>query len=70
MPTIVFEPRTEERISEGARRHGMSEAELIRTLIEEGLDDLDDVQMATDRLNNPKQPLTSAQARQVLGLED
>jgi hypothetical protein len=28
------------------------------------------VQMATDRLNNPMQPLTSAQARQVLGLED
>jgi predicted DNA-binding protein len=70
MTTITLEPGTEQRIAERARRCGMSEADLIRTLIEEALDDLDDVQMATDRLNAPLQPLTSAQARQALGLED
>ena len=73
MPAITLEPATEQRIAERARRHGMSEADLIRTLIEEGLDDLDDSQMAADRLANPLQRLTSAQARQArqaLGLED
>ena len=70
MATIILEPATEQRIAERARRHGMSQVDLIRTLIEEGLDDLDDIQMAVDRLDNPLPPLTSAQARQALGLED
>jgi predicted DNA-binding protein len=70
MPAIILEPATEQRVAERARRNGMSEIDLIRTLIEEGLDDLDDIQMAVDRLSNPLQPLTSAQARQALGLED
>ena len=70
MPAIILEPATEQRIAERARNQGMSEAELIRTLIEDGLDDLDDTQMAVDHLNTPLQPLTSAQARQALGLED
>ena len=70
MTAITLEPAIEQRIAERARRHGVSEVDLIRTLIEEGLDDLDDIQMAVDRLNNPRQPLTSAQARQALGLED
>ena len=70
MPDILLEPAIEQRIGDRARRYGMSEADLIRTLIEEGLDDLDDVQMAVGRLHDPLQTLTSAQARQALGLED
>ena len=70
MPTIILEPVTEQRIAERARRDGISEVDLIRALIEEGLDDLDDAQMAVDRLGNPLHPLTSAEARQALGLED
>jgi predicted DNA-binding protein len=70
MAAIILEPATEQRVAERARRHGVSEVDLIRTLIEEGLDDLDDAQMAAERLNDPLQPLTSAQARQALGLED
>jgi predicted DNA-binding protein len=70
MTTITLEPVTEQRIAERARRYGVSEADLIRSLIEEGLDDLDDIQMAVERLNNPLQPLTSAEARQALGLDD
>lgn len=70
MPAIILEPTTEQRVAERARRQGVSELDLIRMLIEDGLDDLDDIQMATDRLNSPLQSLTSAQARQALGLED
>ncbi len=70
MPLISLEAATEQRLSERARRAGLSEAELLRTLIEDGLDDLDDIQMAVERLETPLQPLTSAQARQILGLDD
>jgi predicted DNA-binding protein len=70
MPAVILERATEQRIAERARRSGMSEIDLIRTLIEEGLDDLGDIQMAVDRLDNHLQPLTSAQARKALGLED
>lgn len=70
MTTFILEPNTEQRIAERARRYGVSEADLIRSLIEDGLDDLDDVQMAAERLNNPSQPLTSAEARQALGLDN
>jgi predicted DNA-binding protein len=70
MRSIVLEPVIERRISERARREGVSEEALLRTLIEDGLDDLDDIQMAVERLGNLMQPLTSAEARQALGLED
>ena len=67
MPSIILEPGTEQRIAERARREGVSEENLLRALIEDGLDD---IQMAVERLNTPLQPLTSAQARARLDLED
>ena len=70
MPSIMLEPVTEQRLAERARREGVSEEDLLRALIEDGLDDLDDIQMAVERLNAPLQPLTSIQARARLGLED
>ena len=70
MPSIMLEPGIEQRIAERARREGMSEEDLLRALIEDGLDDLDDIQMAVERLNTRLQPLTSAQARARLDLED
>ena len=69
MVTLVLEPETERRIAELAKDRGLSEAEFVRTLIESSLDDLDDIQMAAERLENPPQPLTSAEARKVLGLD-
>lgn len=69
MVTLVLEPETERRIAELAKDRGLSEAEFVRTLIESGLDDLDDIQMATERLESPLQPLTSAEARKALGLD-
>ena len=70
MLTVELEPATEKRLAERAMRRGMSNADLVRTLIEEGLDDLDDIQMATDRLSQPLRPLTGAEARAALGLDD
>ena len=70
MLTVELEPDTEKRVAACARSRGVSQADLIRALIEEGLDDLDDVRMAAERLSQPRQPLTGAEARQALGLED
>jgi predicted DNA-binding protein len=70
MVTLVLEPETERRIAELARSRGLSAAEFVRTLIEASLDDLDDIRMASERLEDPQQPLASAEARKALGLDD
>ena len=70
MVTLVLEPETERRIIELAKDRGLSESDLVRELIEYGLDNMDDVRMATERLDNPLPPLTSAEARKALGLDD
>ena len=69
MVTLVLEPETERRIAELARSQGLSEADFVRALIESSLDDLDDIQMAVERLENPLQPLTGIEARKALGLD-
>ena len=68
--TVTLDPNTEQRVSAQASARGLSEAEFIRTLIDDGLDDLDDIKMATDRLSNPLPLLSGAQVRQALGLDD
>lgn len=70
MTNILIAPDTEQRLADRARREGRTEAELIRSLIEDGLDDLDDLELAVTRLVVPMQPLTSAKAREALGLDD
>lgn len=68
--TLILDPSTEQRVAEQAHARGQSEAEFVRALIGDALDDLEDIQMATDRLTNRLPPLSSAQARQALGLDD
>lgn len=70
MLTIALRPEIEQRVAERARDRGLPIAELVRTLIEDALDDLDDQEMASHRLTNPLPPLNSDQARKALGLED
>ena len=70
MLTISLDTDTEARLAERARMKGLSEEAFVRLLIGDGLDDLDDIQMATDRLAHRLPPLTSALARQALGLDD
>jgi predicted DNA-binding protein len=70
MLTISLDTDTEARLTEQARTRGLSEEAFVRLLIEDALDERDDIQMATDRLGHPLRPLTSAEARQALGLDD
>ena len=69
MPTVELEPETEQRLTECARKQGVSEAALLRLSIEDSLDDLDDIQMATERLSNPMPSLSSAEARVAVDLD-
>jgi predicted DNA-binding protein len=70
MLTISLDTDTEARLVEQARTRGLSEEAFVRLLIEDGLDERDDIRMATDRLGAPLPTLTIAQARQALGLDD
>jgi predicted DNA-binding protein len=68
--TLTLDPSTEQRVAEQAHARGQTEAEFVRALIDEALDDLEDVQMATERLTNRLPSVSSAQARRALGLDD
>ncbi len=70
MVSFLLPAAVEERLAEFARSRGMSESELARQLIEDGLADLDDIEMAVARLQQRQPALTAEQARKTLGLED
>jgi predicted DNA-binding protein len=70
MLSVPLRPDTEQKLAELAKSRGLSKADLAQELIELSLGDLDDIQMAVERLENPMQPLTSEQARKALGLDD
>jgi predicted DNA-binding protein len=59
MLTISLDTETEARLAERARTRGLSKEAFIRLLIRDGLDDLDDTQMAAPRLGNPLPPLAN-----------
>lgn len=70
MLTVSLAPEVEHRISERASMNGVSVDDFLKSLIEAGLDDLDDLQMAADRLSHPLPTFSGDQARKALGLED
>ena len=70
MLTLDLEPDLERRIFARAQRRGVSGPEPIRALIDEALRDLEEVEIAVERLSNPMKSLTSAEARKAPGLDD
>jgi predicted DNA-binding protein len=70
MLSISLPAAIEQRLTELAKSRGLSEGDLVRELIEAGIDDLDDIEMAAARLERRRPPLTAAQARVALGLDD
>jgi predicted DNA-binding protein len=70
MLTIDLAPDVQQRLAACARARGVSDADMLRALIEEGLDDLEDTRLAHDRLSHPMPAIPSDQARRALGLED
>src|SRR5260370_35114457 len=70
MISVALNPDIEQRLAELARRRGLSEGDFARELIEACIEDLDDIQMATGRLETRQPALTAEQARKALGLDD
>jgi len=69
MLTVVLPDETEGRLASVARERGMAEDALVRALLDEVLDDLEDSAIAAERLAMRRTPISSAEARRVLGLD-
>lgn len=69
MLSIQLTSDIERRLSELAKQTGQTTSDLARELIEQSIEDLEDIQMATARLEKRQPPLTTEQARKALGLE-
>jgi predicted DNA-binding protein len=70
MISVTLKPGTEQRLTELAKSHGMSDGEFARELIESAIEDLDDIEMAVGRLENRQPALSAEHARKALGLDD
>jgi predicted DNA-binding protein len=70
MLSVSLPAEIEQRLAELAKSRGLSEGELAREFIEASIDDLDDIQLAVNRLENRQPALTAEQARKALGLDD
>jgi predicted DNA-binding protein len=70
MVSLALNPDIERRLAELAKSRGVSDSDLARELIEASIEDLDDTEMAVNRLENRQPPLTAQQARKALGLDD
>jgi predicted DNA-binding protein len=70
MISVALKPEVEERLAELAKSRGLSESDFAGELIEACIGDLDDIQMAVERLKDRQPTLTAEQARKELGLDD
>jgi len=69
MLSIQLDSDLERRLSNLAKRTGQATSDVARELIEQGLEDLEDIEMAAERLEKRQPSLTTEQARKALGLE-
>ncbi|HEY8885101.1 MAG TPA: ribbon-helix-helix protein, CopG family [Chloroflexota bacterium] len=69
MLSIQLDSDLERRLSNLAKRTGQATSDVARELIEQGLEGLEDIEMAAERLEKRQPPLTTEQARKALGLE-
>jgi predicted DNA-binding protein len=69
MLSVPLTAEIQRRLAELAKSRGQSEADFARELIEASIEDLDDVELATSRLESRQPALTSSQARKALGLD-
>ena len=70
MISIDLDPEIEQRLKKVASRTGKTEAELAQELVKYGIEDLEDISIAEERLANPGQTFTLEEVRKELGLDD
>ncbi len=69
MLSVTLDPDLENRLAALAKRRGQSDSDLARELIESSLEDIEDTQMASQRLETREPALSAADARKALGLD-
>jgi RHH-type rel operon transcriptional repressor/antitoxin RelB len=70
MLSIDLDPEIEQRLKALADRTGKTEAELARELVNYGIEDLEDMTIAEQRLESPGRTFTLEEVRKELGLDD
>jgi RHH-type rel operon transcriptional repressor/antitoxin RelB len=68
MLAIELDPETEARLERMAKETGRSKSSCAREAILAHLEDLEDIQLATDRLKNPEKTYSSQEVKRELGL--
>jgi predicted DNA-binding protein len=70
MATIVVPEKLKKRIQELAKENGMSEQAFVEEAILSFLEDIEDAQLAMERLEAGEEPIPLAEAKKMLGLDD
>jgi RHH-type transcriptional regulator, rel operon repressor / antitoxin RelB len=69
VPAIEITDELAHKIQQGAELTGESSNDFLREAVLSRLEDLDDIAIATDRINNPGQRLSFNQVKANLGLD-
>jgi predicted DNA-binding protein len=69
MATIQIPDELASQIEQAAQRAGETSDHLLRAAILAYLDDLEDVAIATERLNNPEETISLEELKKNLGLD-
>jgi RHH-type rel operon transcriptional repressor/antitoxin RelB len=70
MLSIDLDPEIEQRLKALAKRTGKTEAELALEVVKYGMEDLEDISIAEERLANPGRTYSLDEVRKELGLDD
>lgn len=68
--TIEIPEDVEARLRSEAQSSGVPLPQLVRDVLLEHIEDVEDQRVAAERLRDPQSPISSAQMRRNLGLED
>jgi RHH-type transcriptional regulator, rel operon repressor / antitoxin RelB len=70
MLSITLDPEIERRLSEVAKLTGKTEADYVRGLIAQDIEDLEDLRIAEERFATLGRTFTLDEVRKELGLDD
>jgi RHH-type transcriptional regulator, rel operon repressor / antitoxin RelB len=69
MATIQIPDELASRIEQAAQRAGESSDHFLRQAVLSRLEDLEDIAIATERLNNPEETISLEELKKNLGLD-
>ena len=70
MATIQIPDELAAQIEQGAQRWGETSDDFLREAVLSRLEDLEDIAIATERLNDPQETISLEELKKNLGLDD